>query len=120
MQFILEDNEHGFGWPVTLKDPDGNTNADPIHGYSSDIGALIDPDTGQAVSGRLATAVVRISSLAAQGLGIPQSIADTARKPWVVTFNDINGNAYTFTVQRSDPDRALGIVLLTLEFYQDA
>lgn len=115
LAFILEDAAYGFGYAITVIDP-GGTSAD-LTGYSNDIAQLIDPDTGQAVSGRLASAVLRISSLTAAGLGLPQGIADTASKPWIVAFNDISGNPYTFKVSKSNPDRALGVVSCILEAY---
>jgi hypothetical protein len=114
---ILEDSVYGFGWPITVTDPDGNTAPDMI-GYSDDISQIIDPDTGEAVSGRLASAALRISSLNTAGLGLPQGIADTASKPWLIQFDDINGNAFTFKVSESNPDRALGMVICLLELYK--
>lgn len=113
---ILEDSATGFGWPISVTDPDGNVGS--LTGFSDDIAQVIDPDTGQAVSGRLASAAIRISSLTSAGLGLPRGIADTSGKPWTVEFNDINGNAYKFKVSQSNPDRALGLVTLLLELYQ--
>ncbi len=113
---ILEDDVYGFGWPISVTDPNGTVGA--LKGYSNDISQLIDPDTGEAVSGRLASAVLRISTLTAKGLGIPVGIADAASKPWLITFDDINGNAFTFKVSKADPDRTLGIVVCMLEIYK--
>lgn len=112
---ILEDSAYGFGWPITLTDPDGLT--DTLTGFSDDISQVIDPDTGQLVSGRLASVALRISSLTAAGFALPQNVADATLKPWVVTFDDINGTAHTFKVRQSDPDRALGLVVCILEGY---
>lgn len=116
LEFILEDADTGFGWDITITDPDGVSAT--LTGFSDDIAQIIDPDTGQAVSGRLASAVVRISSLTAAGLGLPKGIADSALKPWIVEFDDINGNPYKFKVSQSNPDRAIGIVSLLLELYE--
>ncbi len=113
---ILEDSTCGFGWPITVTDPDGNSA--PLTGFSDDISQIIDPDTGEAVSGRLASAALRISSLTTAGLGLPQGIADTGSKPWLIQFDDINGNAFTFKVSESNPDRALGMVICLLELYK--
>lgn len=113
---ILEDSSTGFGWSVVITDPAGTSRT--ITGFSDDIAQIIDPDTGQAVSGRLASAAIRISSLTTAGLGIPVGVADSGSKPWVVEFNDINGNPYKFKVSQSNPDRALGLVMLLLELYQ--
>lgn len=113
---ILEDSATGFGWSISLTDPAGTVAA--LTGFSDDIAQLIDPETGQAVSGRLASVALRISSITLAGLGLPRGIADSTVKPWLVSFNDINGNAYTFKVMQSNPDRALGLVTLVLEAYR--
>ena len=116
IQSIIEDTETGFGWPITVTDPDGNIGI--MAGLSDDISQIIDPDTGQAVSGRLASITLMISSLTAAGFGIPQSIADSAKKPWVIEFDDINLNDFKFKVKESNPDRAVGQVTCILELYQ--
>lgn len=113
---ILEDSVTGFGWPITVTDPAGIVGT--LTGFSDDIAQVIDPDTGQAVSGRLASVALRVSSLTFAGLGLPRGIADTGSKPWVIQFDDINGNAYTFKVSQSNPDRALGLVVCLLELYE--
>lgn len=115
LAFILEDSEQGFGYSITVTDP-AETSVS-MTGFSNDIAQLIDPDTGQAVSGRLASAVLRLSSLTAAGLEIPQGIADASVKPWLIAFDDINGNSFVFKVANSNPDRALGVVSLILELY---
>lgn len=113
---ILEDSTFGFGWPITLTDPSGLTDPNLV-GFSDDISQMIDPDTGQLVSGRLASVALRISSLLAAGFALPRGVAEQTSKPWVVTFNDINGISHTFKVRDGDPDRALGIVVCILESY---
>ena len=112
---ILEDSVTGFGFPITVTDPAGTTAA--LMGFSDDIAQIIDPDTGQAVSGRLASVALRISSLTTAGLALPEGIADAAVKPWLIAFDDINGNAFTFKVSQSNPDRAIGLVTCLLELY---
>lgn len=112
---ILEDSTYGFGYSITVTNPAGT--AQSLTGFSDDISQLIDPDTGQAVSGRLASVALRISSLTAAGLALPEGIADASVKPWLVAFDDINGNPFTFKVQQSNPDRAIGIVVCILELY---
>lgn len=113
---ILEDDTTGFGRPITITDPAGTVGL--LTGFSVDISQLIDPDTGQAVSGRLASAAVRIGHLAEKGLGLPVGVADSASRPWLVEFDDINGNSYKFKVSESNPDRELGLVTLILELYE--
>lgn len=113
---ILEDGTTGFGWPITVTSP-AAVSAN-LTGFSDDISQVIDPDTGQVVSGRLASVALRISSLTGAGLALPQGIADAAQKPWLITFDDINGTSYAFKVMQSNPDRALGLVTCILELYQ--
>lgn len=114
---ILEDAVGGFGFSITVTDPSGLVR--PLTGSSSDISQAIDPDTGEAVSGRAATVHLRISSLVAAGFAnLPQSIAETSSKPWIIAFDDINGNPFTFKVMQSNPDRTLGLVTCILELYK--
>lgn len=118
----LEDGAHGFGWPVVVTAPDGTATAEgELYGQTDDIAQVIDPDTGQPVSGRLASVVLRISSLTAAlpGQGLPRNVPDRTRRPWVVRFLDINGAAHVFKVRRSAPDRALGVVVCILEAYSE-
>lgn len=115
---ILNDDTLGFGWPITLTDPDKNTAT--LTGFSNDVAEVIDPDTGMIVSGRVASVALVISDITDAGLtGMPEAIADSKAKPWLVAFDDINGNAFTFKVKRSNPDRALGIITCVLEAYED-
>lgn len=116
LEYILEDGTYGFGWPITLTDPQGNVSSGLI-GYSNDIAQLIDPDTGQLVSGRSASVVLRMSTLTAAGFSLPRGVADQSSKPWIVVFNDIGGASHTFKVIQGDPDRALGIIVCMLEAY---
>ena len=113
---ILEDGTYGFGYSISVTDPAGTVGA--LTGFSDDIAQIIDPDTGQAVSGRLASAALRISSLITAGLGLPRGIADSGSKPWIIEFDDINGNPFKFKVSQSNPDRALGVVICLLELYE--
>jgi len=116
LQFILEDSTAGFGWPIMITDP--SLLSSQLTGFSDDISQIIDPDTGQVVSGRSASVVLRISSLYGAGFtSLPKGIADNTNKPWLIQFDDINGFTHKFKVIQSDPDRALGIVSCILEAY---
>ena len=114
---ILNDGVYGFGYSISLENPAGTVVPD-LTGFSNDISQVVDPDTGVAVSGRLATAVLNINDITDAGLELPKGIADAGSKPWLIRFDDINGNAHTFKVSKSDPDRAIGILVCTLEFYK--
>ena len=113
---ILEDSTYGFGWNITVTDPTGLSDSTLV-GFSDDISQVIDPDTGQVVSGRQASVALRISTLIAAGFSLPRGVADQTSKPWVVIFNDINGVSHTFKVLSADPDRAIGLVVCQLEGY---
>lgn len=113
---ILEDGVVGFGWPITVTNP-AEVSAS-LTGFSNDISQLVDPDTGQVVSGRLASVALRLSSLTTAGLGLPTGVSDAAVKPWIVAFDDINGAPYTFKVLSADPDRTIGMVVCLLEAYE--
>lgn len=116
LQFILEDSAAGFGGPITVTDPNGLSS--PLTGSSNDISQVVDPETGQVVSGRSASVALRVASLFEAGFNsLPVGIADRNSKPWVIQFDDINGNSHTFKVIQSNPDRTLGLVTCILEAY---
>lgn len=110
----LEDPD-GWGWAINVTAPDGDTV--DLYGQSNDIEQLIDPDTGTAVGGRLASCAMRISTLAAAGIAMPEGIQESAGKPYVIVFDDIGGTAWTFKVNESRPDRGMGVVVCILEQY---
>jgi hypothetical protein len=114
LAFILEDEDCG-GVPVILINQDEEAAA--FIGQSGDISQVIDPDTGQAVSGRLAHVSLRISSILAEGFTLPRGISRSTEKPWLAIFTDFQGAAYRFKIQSSQPDRTLGIVTCLLELY---
>lgn len=113
---ILEDDTSGFGWSITVTDPNGTSAA--LKGFSTDIAASIDPDTGTLVLGRSASVALRLAALTAAGLGLPKGVPDETSKPWVVVFDDINGTSHTFKVREGHPDYALGIVVCHLDEYE--
>jgi len=115
LETFLED-PNGFRWPITITDPNGTSAA--LFGYSTDVHETIDPETGLAVSGRSASVAIALRPLTAAGFQIPRGIADKDKAPWVVVFNDIDGNEHTFKVQEARPDRAAGIVVCVLEAYK--
>lgn len=112
---ILEDKTTGFGWPITVTDPAGVSAG--FTGFSDDISSVFDPDTGTMVTGRSASAALRISSLTLAGFALPVGIADASVKPWLIQFDDINGSPWTFKVSEATPDRTLGMIVLKLEAY---
>ncbi len=115
LSLILEDDISGFGWPITLTAPDGI--AANLVGFSNDISQSIDPDTGLLVTGRVASVVLRMSTVKNLGFDLPKGIVDTSKKPWIVDFNDINNKVYKFKISSVNPDYSLGIVVCFLEVY---
>ena len=116
---ILENKSTGFGWDITLTNPEGKTEL--LTGFSQDIALVIDPDTGILVSGRTASVALRIGLLRAKGFTEnPRNISDEDKKPWVVGFKDINGTPCLFKVVKSNPDAMIGCVTLLLEAYKQA
>ncbi len=113
---ILEDETQGWGWPIVVTNPLGVSVK--LSGRTNDIAEMINVDTGQIVSGRFASVTIRIALLIEKGLSIPEAISDVSDKPWLIKFDDINGNSTTFKVARSSPDRTLGQVTCILELYQ--
>ena len=116
LELTLEDNENGYGWPLRVTAPD-STFLD-MFGQSGDIEAAIDPDTGQLVSGRVAHLTLRKKTLIDKFGEIPVAVnKNSTNKPWVFDFDDINGVAGKFTVQKKLSDSTLGIVNYLLEVY---
>jgi hypothetical protein len=115
LSFILEDDTAGFGWPITVTDPDG-LSANVV-GTTRDIGVEIDPETGQYVAGRSAGCSLRISTLLQTFSSLPLNVMDTDKRPWIVEFNGLDGTPYKFKVFESQPDKTLGVITLGLEVY---
>lgn len=113
---ILSDQTSGFGWPITVTSPDGETVE--MVGYSTDIGQTINLETGQIVSGRRASVALSTAVLRTANLGLPRGVSDSRNKPWVIRFADIHGTMQSFKVQEAMPDLAAGIVVCTLETYR--
>jgi hypothetical protein len=76
---------------------------------SVDIGQTVDPDTGVMVSGRSASAAVRIAALPV----IPRGMAESSWRPWLLVVDGLK-----YKVAHSNPDRSLGVVVLLLEGYK--
>lgn len=114
VQGILADVS-GFAWPIVVSDPDGRSAC--LRGFSTDIADLIDPETGQGVSGRQAEVTLSMGALSKAGFDLPAGIASEAIKPWTMKFDDIEGASHVFKVMRTAPDRTAGLVLCYLEAY---
>jgi hypothetical protein len=113
LRAILNDRTGGFGWDITLRNPDGVELA--LVGFANDIEQSIDRETGLAIVGREASIALSLADLG--NFGVPKGVPDTDRKPWVVRFKDIVCVPWTFKVKQAIPDRAAGIVVCILETY---
>ena len=113
---FLNDKAAGFGWEISVTNPAGTEAV--LVGYSDDISQAIDPETGLFVTGRTVSVALGIADLTASGVGIPEAIPNAASRPFVVEFDDLEGNPQKFKVARSVPDRGIGVVLLYLEVYE--
>jgi hypothetical protein len=111
-QAILE-NTNEFGVELTVTNPAGASAA--VKGYSADVHLLMDPGTGQAVTGRKISCALHMRSLVAAGLDTPVGVSDPSAKPWRVAFADSAGESQIFKVVASEPDRVLGVLVLWLE-----
>lgn len=116
LRSILEDQTNGFGWPLTLTSPDDVEGS--FSGLSTDVGFLIDPQTGMGVTSRSASVALPIQALLDAGFAIPTAVPEKTSKPWRVTLKDVHDVTHTFTVSESRPDRALGVVVLVLELWK--
>lgn len=108
----------GFSATVTLTAPTGEVLE--VAGPVTDIGAVVDPETGAPVATRAASVALPIASFVAAGLALPRAEADLTARPWRVTTTDANGQVVTWAVARSMPDRELGLLVLQLELLRDA
>lgn len=115
LRAILEDSTMGFARRVKITTPD--ITIVEVTGLFRDVHRALDPSTGQFVSVRLAEVVLPIAALVDSGIGIPQAVADKARKPWLVTVTTLQGVEQTFKICEVLPDE-LGAVTCVLEAYQ--
>jgi hypothetical protein len=116
---ILNDATSGAGWTILIYDPAAPSVAVSFVGFSNDIAFTLDPDTDDFVSARRASIAISLTDVEASSLtGLPEAIPDTAGRPWVVKFDDLNGTTYTWKVAQSLPDRAVNLLVLDLEAYQ--
>lgn len=115
-QRIMNSARCGFGVDVILTDPD--MVAHTLKGIVSIIHNLIDPDTGQPVSGFLATVSLNALDLLAQGIEIPEGEMDEFERPWTVETVNVSGVTVLTKVIRVSPDETNGNILIDLGIYE--
>lgn len=111
---ILEDSASGFGVPMTLTAPDGNTQQ--ITGMAADIGNTIDPETGLNIAGRSAHVSLPTASLT---IGTPKGVPEEDASPWLVEFQ-LPGETtlQKFRIFETMPDR-LGVIVCFVEVWEE-
>lgn len=115
LETILGDVD-GFSSCIELRAPD-NT-AVEIRALVADVSQTIDPQTGMAVSGRVASVALPLAELA-DWPGLASGVVDTDKKPWVVRMPDVTGAVTVFRVREARPDRVLGVLVCLLEPYKE-
>jgi len=111
---ILEDSASGFGVPMTLTAPNGDTQQ--ITGMAADIGNTIDPETGQNIAQRSAHVSLPTESLT---IGRPYGVPDEAESPWLVEFQlPGESSPQTFKIFETMPDR-LGVLVCFVEEWSE-
>lgn len=115
-QRIMNSEKFGFSTPLVLTEPDGTTHG--LKGIVSVIYNLIDPDTGQPVSGFLATVSLNKLDLQDAGIDMPIGEMDTNARPWTVETTLVGGETILTKVVRSSPDKTNGNILIDLGKYE--
>jgi hypothetical protein len=90
------ENPNAAGSPYTLIDP--NNVRYPVVGTVGDISMLIDPISGEAISGRTITTTCRMMRLPVQ-----------PRRGWRAELPDLAGNIQQLYVQEIKPDNTIGL-----------
>lgn len=105
----------GFSSCVELQSPEGAEVE--IRGLVADVSQILDPQTGQAVSGRVASVALPLAELV-DWPGLAAGIADPDSKPWTVRMADVTGTQTLYRVREARPDRVLGVLVCLLEPYK--
>lgn len=110
---ILSDGVDGFGWPIIVTNPEGVMVV--TTGFASDVGEVVDPQTGLAVLGRRVTVQLLPGPIRELAMGEIRAVAEGDRKPWLVRFTDIHNRGRTYKVAAVHPDNDLGSIRVELE-----
>lgn len=115
-QRIMNSERFGFSNSITLTEPNGTTHG--LKGILQIIHNLIDPDTGQPVSGFLATVSLNALDLQAGSIDIPFGEMSTSARPWTVESVNVLGNTILTKVVRVAPDETNGNIVIDLGAYE--
>jgi VCBS repeat-containing protein len=115
-QAIINSDRFGFSYALTLTDQASIEHK--LKGIMSIIHNLVDPDTGQPVSGFLATVSINAADLFAKNIKIPVGEMSSAARPWLVSYIDQFLRVIEMKLVRSAPDLTNGNIICDLEHYQ--
>lgn len=113
---ILGDVAQGFAIPLTITNPAGVQLA--LAGFASDVGEVVDPESGIPIIGRRATCSFVPDPIEQAGLGPIVGVAEDSRRPWLVAFADAHGVVRVYKVTAVMPEGDLGSVRCALEAYK--
>lgn len=114
-QRIMNSTRFGVSIDIVLLDPAQVEY--PLKSIVTVIHNLVDPDTGQPVSGYLATASINRLDLNALGITLPEGVSDERERPWTIRYTNIDGVEITNKITRAAPDEANGNILCDLGSY---
>lgn len=114
-QRIMNSTRFGVSIDIVLLDPAQVEY--PLKSIVTVIHNLIDPDTGQPVSGYLATASINRLDLNELGITLPEGVSNELERPWTIRYTNIDNVVITNKITRSAPDEANGNILCDLGSY---
>jgi hypothetical protein len=103
-----------FATAITVTNPAGVSVT--LAGLASDVGEVVDPETGLGIMGRRVTVQLLPAVLAP--LGEVRAVSEGSSKPWTVRFADAHGIERTYKVIEVLPDNDLGSVRCVGEVYK--
>ncbi|AUR94068.1 hypothetical protein NVP1191O_09 [Vibrio phage 1.191.O._10N.286.52.B4] len=112
---IMNSERYGTGTDVVLTDSDGIEY--PMKAIVAVVHNLVDPDTGQPVSGYLATASLNRDNIPENKRSALEGVSDELQRPWTVRETNIDGVVVTYKITRAAPDEANGNILCDLGSY---
>ena len=113
---ILSDVSQGFAIPLTITNPAGVSVT--LAGFASDVGEVVDPESGIPVIGRRATISFVQDPIVEAGLGPIVAIVDDNRRPWLASFADAHGVVRIYKITGVMPETDLGSLRCSLETYR--
>ena len=115
-QRIMNSSRAGFSIDIVLTLPSGIEHS--IKSIVSIIHNLIDPDTGQPVSGFFATASINSLDLLTLEVELPEGEMDSNKRPWTITATNVLGVSQLMKIVRVSPDETNGNILCELGTYE--